>query len=318
MKQWKQLDKRARIGLIVGAFLGITLGVQHFIPNKVSEKPSTKNELEMVDDAAWKEDWNKVIDLTNNCWGNTMKAYYRNLAFAHKGCLADSLMHHYAPFERALFYPVDEHGNSFTMTAASEAWWHVGDLTMAEHATMLGMIFTPEHKSTRGLQRLYQINCASGNQQAAAKYKRILEAENNEVPEFVPEKKYCHTADTLRLSSQYQNMLRSLLKQDTNNRLAHEYLLCLDLLLKDLVSFQADFSAYGLPKPSVLFEEAMLILMYSNATLREPWKPFVSENAYARFMHFTKLLQEGNKNELTKQYQHTYWYYFQFAQRNKQ
>ncbi len=61
-----------------------------------------------IDNAAAEEDWDRVIELTANCWGDDFQTYYRNLAFAHKGLLADSLMHHYTPFENALFYPIQD------------------------------------------------------------------------------------------------------------------------------------------------------------------------------------------------------------------
>lgn len=283
------------------------------------------NEAEAIDQAAYRGDWDEVLRLTTSCWGSDFKAYYRNLAFAHKGLLADSLMHHYAPFERALFYPVDEHGNSFTITAAGEAWWFVGDLTMAEHATMLGMIFSKDHKSVRHLQRLYQINMAAGNQACADKYRRMLEAEGAPLPEAATLLQYregnewmisaVHTADidTLRLTGQYQEMLRSVLDQNALNEAAREYLLCLDLLYKDLNAFAADIEQYGFFSTSPLYQEAMLILMDQHPELREPWKPYISEACYRDFMKVTQMIAQNAPISAFEHYRNTYWYYFKFA-----
>lgn len=269
-----------------------------------------------IDAAAAEEDWDKVIELTTNCWGDDFQAYYRNLAFAHKGLLADSLLHHYAPFEMALFYPIKDKSSAFTTTAAGEAWWYVGDLTMAEHATIIGMIGSPGHKQARHLKRLYQINMASGNEKAAAKYRRILEADGEEVPAPISPMAGCHHKDCLRLGAQYDVMLRSILDQNPKNTAALEYLLCLDLLIKDLNSYRQDISKYGVPNNSVLYQEGMLIVMMNHPELRTEWGKYVSEWTFNEFMRFTQIIQDPSRKGDIGYYRDTYWYYYKFIQRN--
>jgi len=277
---------------------------------------SYKVAVTSIDEAAAAGDWNQVIRLTADCREDDFFAYYRNLAFAHKGLLADSLMHHYAPCENALFYPVEDGSSSFTTTAAGEVWWFLGDLTMAEHATIIGMIGSPGHKQARHLKRLYQINMASGNAKAAAKYRRILEADGEEIPADIAPMPCCHYADSLRLAMQYDVMLRSLLQQNPNNKPALEYLLCLDLLLKDLASFREDVTRYGLPSKSVLYQEAILIVMMNHPELREEWKDYVSELTYSNFVCFNQVMQDKRKKSQLRYYRNTYWYYYQFIRRN--
>jgi len=269
-----------------------------------------------IDEAAAEGDWDRVIQLTTDCWEKDFQAYYRNLAFAHKGLLADSLMHHYAPCENALFYPIEDKSSSFTTTAAGEVWWYLGDLTMAEHATIIGMIGSPGHKQARHLKRLYQINMASGNEKAAAKYRRILEADGEEIPADIAPFSSCHRADSLRLGMQYDVMLRSLLEQNPQNKAALEYLLCLDLLLKDLVSFRKDVSRYGLPSRSVLYQEAILIVMMNHPELRTEWHDYVTERTYSSFVQFTQIMQNPSLKAQLRYYRNTYWYYYQFILRN--
>jgi len=269
-----------------------------------------------IDVAASEGDWDRVIELTTDCWGEDFKAYYRNLAFAYKGHLADSLMHHYAPFENALFYPIQDKSSSFTTTAAGEVWWYLGDLTMAEHATIIGMIGSPGHKQARHLKRLYQINMASGNEKAAAKYRRILETDGEEIPTGIIPMPTCHHADSLRLGVQYDVMLRSILDQNPRNKAALEYLLCLDLLLKDMVSFRQDIIRYGLPNNSVLFQEGILIVMMNHPELREKWSKYVTEFTYSRFVRFTQIMQSPSTKSQLRYFRETYWYYYQFIQRN--
>ena len=269
-----------------------------------------------IDNAAAEEDWDRVIELTVNCWGDDFQTYYRNLAFAHKGLLADSLMHHYTPFENALFYPIKDKSSAFTTTAAGEVWWYLGDLTMAEHATIIGMIGTPEHKDARHLKRLYQINMASGNEKAAAKYRRILEADGEDVPTDIVPQNACHHSDTLRLGPQYDLMLRSILDQNPDNKIALEYLLCLDLLLKDLKSFREDITRYGLPNRSALFQEGILIVMMNHPKLRTEWKDYVDEWTYQSFVRFTQIMQDPARRAQIHHFRNTYWYYYKYIQRN--
>lgn len=285
--------------------------------------PSQEGEaLLAIDCEAYHGHWEEVQRLTYDDKTSEYKAYYHNLSLAHQGLLADSLMHHYAPFERALFLPVDETGNYMRFLAAGEAWWAVGDLTMAEHATMLGLIFSPRHTGTRALRRLAEINMAQGDSAAASKYLRILQT----CPQhraWVQERKPLLRGlqmrdgqDTLRLSLQYQKSLRNVLDNHPDHALAHEYLLCLDLLLKDLVSFRADIERYGYTTPSRLYEEAILILMAGDEELRGAWHDYVDASTYQDFVRFNQLYGQGNIKALAPMRQ-TYWYYFKFAKRNE-
>lgn len=285
-----------------------------------SEPSAVSEQLLAVDCEAYHHNWAKVQQLTMQDNGSSYLAYYHNLAMAYQGSLADSLMHHYAPFERALFLPVDDKGSYQLFLAAGEAWWAVKDYTMAEHATMLGMIFSPRHTGTRALRRLAEINIAQGDSAAAAKYLRILKKcpQHRKWADAHMQSLHglqLHDAqDTLRLSLQYQKSLRNILDNDPNNFLAHEYLLCLDLLVKDLTGFRLDVEQYGYTS-SRLYEEAILILMINDEALREAWHNRVATTTYKDFTSFNNIMNQGNR-ELLKSFRHTYWYYYQFAQRN--
>jgi len=287
--------------------------VGFFSCKKDPSKMSDMELVEAVDKEASLEHWDNVIELTQSCWGRSALAYFRNLAFAHKGLLADSLMHHYAPFEMALFLPVDNTGNGFSITAAGEVWWRLKVLTMAEHATILGMTFSENPKSERHLRRLYEINIASGNEPAAAKYRRMLNYYGYDVPTDVKPLVDSYKNDTLQLSGQYQMMLRTLINQSEEKQgMAYEYLLCLDLLKKDVASFKKDIEAYGFPKNCPLYQEGMLLTMMNYPDLREKWADKITPFYYSSFQQFGNLIQQGNKKGLAA-YRNSYWYYFRFA-----
>ena len=266
-----------------------------------------------ADAAAWQGDWQRVQSLTREEQDSRLLSYYHYLSLAHQGRLADSLFAWSQPKVDDLFYPIDEHENYATITAASEVWWWVNDLTMAEHATMLGMIFSPGHTGRRPLQRLYEINLASGNRASAQKFARILNIEDV-MPEASDSEPKVADSDALRLSGQYGLMLRSTLERNPKNLPALEYLLCLDLVRKDLNGFRQDFGQWGWTHPSHTFQEALLILMDANPELREPWHDYIDASTYHDFVQFRQQCGPKPKADRVSAYRHTYWYYFLFAQ----
>lgn len=287
-----------------------------------SEPSEIKEQMTAIDTEAYHRNWDKVQKLTENDQNSSYMAYYHNLSLAYQNKLSDSLMHHYAPFERALFINIDEETGYARTMAAGEVWWALGDYTMAEHATILGMIFSPRHTGTRALRRLAEINVAVGDSAAAMKYLRILKKtpRHRRWAEAMKGKlnnlKLQEGRDTVRIVTHYDAHLRNLLDNNPYNIMAHEYLLCLDLLLKNLNTFRADIEKYGYLHPSRLYQEAILILMMNDDELRRSWSEYVDEDVYREFLDFTNLMETNNRAVLTQKYKNTYWFYFQYAKRN--
>lgn len=288
-----------------------------------SEPNEAKEEQLAIDVEAFRGNWKKVQELTQNDEGSTFKAYYHNLSLAYQGMLADSLLHHFAPFDDALFLPLLESTGYAKVLSAGEAWWACGDLTFAEHATMLGMIFSPRHTGTRAMMRLTQINIATGDSAAAAKYIRMLKktpqhrrwAEKME--ERLPGLQLKEEKDIVRLRYHYQESLRNVLDNNPQKDIAHEYLLCLDLLIKDLIGFKEDVEKYGLTHTSRLYEEALLILMMNDLEMNQRWKNQIDNQTYADFSQFNALMQKDDKAALKRNFGHTYWYHYLYVEKNK-
>jgi len=268
--------------------------------------------------------WDKVEELTQENLPYNIDIYYHNLAKAMKNQLPQGLLERYQNGADGLFMPVNENGNFFLFAAAGEAWWAVGDMTMAEHATMLGMIFSPRHTSSRCLRRLAEINLAKGDRRAAMKYLRMLqqsiphrawaEARIAEKVKPMHQMEVQSTADTLRLSTQNQRSLRNLLESHPNNLRAHHYLLCLDLLLKDMLSFAEDIDHYGAVSGARIYEEAMLIVMASRPEMRDKWHNYVNDATFNDFQAYNALFEQsgGNKQTMRARFGQTYWYFMHF------
>ena len=284
---------------------------------------------------ASRENWEAVARIAAVDRKSEVGTYYYNLANAMNGELADRLMDYYQPFEHGLFLPVGEKSQPFVIACASDVWFALGDMTMAERDAMLGMLFSPAHTGSRYLRRLAETNLVTGDYEAASKYLRILlnsrrnrewalerfpDRWNAQYRKRVEEKRaLLPRFDLVHGMDQTQLILRILLNSNASNKMALDYLLCYDLLTKDLDAFVADYD------PSLtashLYEEAMLIFLAAKGGMDpENFSHYhISQGTLDRFSRFVTVYREsdGAMKALTADFGKTYWYYFYFAVRNE-
>ena len=279
--------------------------------------------------------WDKVGSLTEGSRTSELYAYYHNLAMAMQGHLADSLMYYYQPFERGLFLPVNETAGQLRIAASSEVWFRLGEMTMAEHSAMLGQIFSANHFGTPYLKRLAEINLVNGQDEAARKYLRLLSKEpgcENWVSERIPgnESKavkeqlaFLRTltpkSDMVHSPSDYRGILRNLLASNPDNALARQYLLCLDILTKNLEHFIEDYDP--LRDDSRLYDEAVLIFLAQRGAMT-PENISHFDIPYAVLQDFSDYnnmvgMHRGAMEPMQDKYGKTYWFFYQYAKRNK-
>lgn len=281
------------------------------------------------------ENWQAVAALAKEDRRSEVGTYYYNLSNAVNGQLADKLLDYYQPFERGLFLPVGEHSSPFVIGCASDVWYALGDMTMAERDAMLGMLFSPAHTGSRYLRRLAETNLVKGDYEAASKYLRILlnsrrdrEWARVRLPEnwnpgykmLIEEKRSkLPRIDVIHGMDQVQKTLRILLNSNPSNKMALDYLLCYDLLTKDLDAFVADY----VPSltHSKLYEEAMLIFLAAKGGMDpENFDHYqISQETLSRFNRFVTIYKRdnGSGKNLTEDFGKTYWYYFYYAVRNE-
>lgn len=279
------------------------------------------------------EDWNQITELVRRGRpGNAVSVCY-NLANAMQGKLPDRLMDYYQPAALGLFMPVNEKSTYLSTQLAGEVWFRLGDMTMAEHAAILSMIFSPNGKSVRMVQRLAEINLVNGDEEAAKKYLRMLSntlfykqwakdrtpgKESEEVKAWLERKHAClPQTDTLRLSStDVARSLHLLLEANPSNRMARDYLLCFDLLMKDLPTFRKDYAKYHTGTPERLYAEALMILFYQqHATGAEIKTAGIHPNVVKQFNEYNQRHKQwqGEPSALENRFGQTYWFYYQFA-----
>lgn len=281
------------------------------------------------------ENWDAVARLAAKDHRTEIGTYYYNLSNAVQGKLADRLMHYYQPFERGLFLPVGEHSSPFQIGCSSDVWFAIGYMPLAERNAMLGLLFSPAHTGSRYLRRLAETNLVAGDEESASKYLRILLNDPRQrkwalehFPEnwspayrmrvehlrsLAPEIDFIHGMDQTRI------ILQVLLNANPRNSLALDYLLCYDLLMKDLDAFVADYAPSL--TASVLYEEAMLIFLAAKGGMTDDnfAHYHISASTLERFKRFVTLYKRDNgaMRNLTADFGETYWYYFYFAQRNE-
>jgi hypothetical protein len=124
--------------------------------------------------------------------------------------------------------------------------------------------------------RLAEINMINGDTQAALKYLRMLQKtwlykgwaeqrmpgkEDIKVQGWLKRKRaLLPVQDSLRSTNDHVFSLRVLLNSHPDNNMALDYLLCYDLLSKDLTAFMKDYEMYkkiGAEVPNRLYSEAL-------------------------------------------------------------
>lgn len=262
--------------------------------------------------------WDKLVEMTAEDRRTEMGTYFHNLANAVLGRMPDCLMDYYQPFERGLFLPVNEDSSPFVIAQSGEVWYRLGELTMAEHSAMLGMAFSPNKNGKKFLRRLADINFINGDIEATKKYAGLLgeypewTADKVQIKAFLPQEDIIHSASGIR------PVLKNLLRSNSANLMAYQYLLCFDLLVKDIDSFIEDYDE-NMPS-SRLYEEAALIHMAANDALTPDniLKFNISESTWKDFNTYSEIYKanEGKGHALQERFGKTYWFYYNYAQRN--
>lgn len=270
----------------------------------------------------------------------TQASYFTNLALAEKGILPDYLLSYYQPASKGLFLPVHSESTLLSILFSNEVFYRLGDMNMAQHSAMLGMIFLPSKRSSRLMRRLAEINMVIGQNEVAKKYLNTLttttfhrqwaeeqlasiEKGSHFKPTWAVElEKRLPQYDTIRTSDNYKASLELLLKSNRNNSMALDYLLCYHLLNKDIPSFTDAFKKYfpiesrQLPQ---IYAEGLIIQMIRDKASESELQEFgISPTIIKSFAEYTNIYAQNNGKSapLEQKFRNSYWFYYHFAQMN--
>lgn len=291
--------------------------------------PETKYEERLaIADALWRRDYDDVkrralaVDEPDD-----FSAFHYYLASALQDSLPDNL----------LKFPVKSLGTLTTISDKSplsiinmmnELYYELGDMTYAERAAMMRNVFSPRNRNVRMICRLAEINLVSGDTLAVRKYLNILSkthayadwSADHTPGSMNPQTKAdidrrrarSNSKDNIRIGDNCRNILLELLESNPGNTVALDYLLCTDLLLKDMDTFKMDYDTYcmtkGHPRIKRLYQEALMIYLAGTDASEEDWQRYIS---------MPELISEFNiysNRRGDPMFSNTYWYYFDTQQ----
>ncbi len=287
---------------------------------KLIGKPDFEYErLIAMDVETYRENWNKVLDISKGNLLYNEACYLHNLATAMQGKLSYNLLSHPQNYANGLFLTIND-VTPFSNGMAGEVWYHLGNMTLADQSAMVSLQFSPKHTGARYIKRLAMINLISEQYGSAEKYLKMLSKTlfyrkwalsmmpDNQSPEtgsyLADMRRNLPKDDIVSSSNDYRLLLQRLSDANPANTKAREYLLCYDLLTCNLDAFMEDFTPGE--ENSNIYQEATLIwlnIQYNKGAFTDVdfYSYGITDNTIERFRKF---------NRTPERLKNTYWYYY--------
>lgn len=278
--------------------------------------------------------YNKVISIMEKAESpNRYMKFFYNLVVAQNKSLSDNLLK-YPDNNLGTFDTVGPGTPPLTIKTIGELYWLLGDMTFAERATILANVSSPFSRNIRMTKRLAEINLVKGDINAAKKYLRILQKtfvwkrwadrifaalghhatqeERATLQPYLDKRPFINTRDTIRTNDNCYTIMKELVESNPANNLAINYMLCSDLLLKDMDTFKHDYDAYYLKQKHVLYDplyqEALMIYLAGTHAPQTEWVKYIKRNDILQQFY------QYNNQRGSMAFRDTYWYYFDKAE----
>lgn len=75
-----------------------------------------------------------------------------------------------------MFLPIDLRSSILPVFFSNEVYYQLGDMDMARHRAIEGILFSPKQRSVRQIKRLVEIDMRRGDIEEARKYLNLLDA----------------------------------------------------------------------------------------------------------------------------------------------
>ncbi len=318
--------KPVAAALLVGLGIWAFGSPVHKIYGKAWSVPNLPYERVVgLDTETYREHWDKVLQLSKVDLYTEEASYCYNLALAMKGRLGDDLFDHSQNYHYSLLFPASSDQTVMTNAMAGEAWFQLGDMTVAEQSAITSLQASPKHTGARYLERLARVNLISGEEGAAMKYLTILGKTlfygrwaRSMMPGLQDETVRAQLSDAhARLArkdmvhqlERPRELLLGLLEADPANAAARNYLLCYDLLTYDLDAFMQDFTPDMIG--ARLYQEAVLLWL----TLQGRLTPD-EISRYGMDLSVSDRMNRFGMNPAA--FKNTYWYYYLKAMNKQQ
>lgn len=300
---------------------------------KIVNPELTREKSYGVDFEYYRGNYNKVMDIVQSTKNPTpFMLFYYNLVVAQNKGLSDNLLK-YPNNNLGTFHAISFKTNNLTSKSLGELYWLLGDMTFAERTAILSNLNAPNNRSIRQIKRLAEINLVTGETEAAKKYLRMLqktfvwrrwadrifaglgrhatEEERNQIQPYLDKRKFVNTRDTIRNNDNCYTIMKELVESNTNNNIAINYLICTDLLLKDLKAFKHNYDNFYLKQRNVLYDplyqQALMLYLTQTKAPASEWAKYIKRPAILQRFHQYQA-EPGSES-----FKDTYWYYYDKA-----
>ncbi len=289
------------------------------------ELPQMKYEQRLaISDAYYQQDFDLVKQLAKSDDSpDDVTSFYYYLSSAVQDSLPDNLLK-YPVKSLGTLTTIGEKSHPMIINMMNDLYYELGDMTYAERAAMMRNVFSPRNRNVRMMCRLAETNLVSGDTAAALKYLRILDLTHaysdwskrhtpssidSDVEADIMRRRACsNSKDNIRLGDNCRNIILELLESNPMNTVALDYLLCTDLLLKDMDTFKMDYDTYcmqrGEPRYKDLYQQALMIYLAGTDAPQEEWERYIVSNRQLQ------MFQQYSNRRGDPAFKNTYWFYF--------
>lgn len=283
------------------------------------------------------ERWNDVIKLAEkDPPRNNLALAMLNLALAKSDKMGDLLFKFEQNGEDGLFLPFEREFIAPLM--GSDILFSLGLINASQEYSFESMETIPDYgKSSRCIKRLAETNLINGHYEVSAKYLLLLkktifyrkwadetwkylynEELINNHPIYGELRKMMLGTDVFFKIQNMESALNMLMKENTGNKIAFQYLMSYYLLNKDLKNFMGSLPLMDHFKYSaipVAYQEAVMYVI--GLTTKDPISsvpPGITSETSARMKAYADIYttNPNARNILAKKFSGTYWFYLHY------
>ena len=246
---------------------------------------------------------------------STVRRFIYNLVQAQRGKRPDVLLAYYPNYLGTFTSMIGTNIPMLMFMNLHEFYYAIGDIARAERGAMMSCVSVPGNRNAYTIKRLSECALVRNDQKAAEKFLGLLRqtipyrewAENAQNDERYRQKaQFINLQDTISPSEDSYNIMMQLLRSNPENEVALDYMLCSQLLKKDLDNFKRDYDEFCTERPRIrkLYQEALCIWLMKNEATEEEWQKYIKD------VQVMSRLKEYMAGKPSPRFADTYWFYF--------
>ena len=274
--------------------------------------------------------WKKILELDRKKPADKpFSVCCVNLALAKTGSLGDHIFEHIQGGPSGLFPKFAK--SALTPLPASEVFWQIGMVNACQYYTFeANEAIADFQKSGRCYKRLAQTNIVNYDYDVARKYLHALEhtlfyrgwarktlamlkdeTSIDSDPDYSLRRSLrSHGKDEIYNEERIDVLLGYMVDENPSNTLAMDYLLCYELLDKNLNNFWYYLQNYKGGHLPRYYQEGVMMMWIDNGMSLQSLPDYISDSNVKRFQTFIRDAQSGkDEAQLKKKYGNTFWFH---------